>query len=283
MGRGLLSKEQVDFFNENGFIFVPGFLDSGQIEQVRGAIDHACRAGVERTFPKHSRNSYGIDDAYEKIPALAWLEKEPRLISILKQLLGDDIVSTNDSGVSVGHINKVWHKDNQYDKKDEVRGYELDWKPDFKVIRIIFYLDEHQTHSGALGVKAGSHKIQDLKGGKPRMVTNGPGDLALFDVRITHAGNMPVPRPGFKWIPVEWLRPRGYAYRDYNPFVSKAFRKAKMVFFDSFVRLPIFYPFHEKRTLVIAEYGANNWQSQRWSDNRTNSKGLPQKKITPVN
>lgn len=287
---GPLSKEQITSFNENGFLHVRNFLSKDQVQELRSEMLRAVKEGIAWKKTKYGQTGYGIQDLFNKLPKTKWLSREPRLMAMLKQLLGNDIADINDNGAAVGLVNKVWHKDNEYYTREEERkGYELDWKPDYKVTRAVYYLQEHKKHSGALGVKAGSHKIQNLKGGKPVIVDNDAGDLIIFDTRLTHAGNVPVPKPAFNWISTNWLRPDGYHYKDYDPIIPKIIRKTKIVFQDIFCKLPIFYPYYspqnEPRILITTTYGANNWQSQRWVDYlKTTPMGSHTKenKITPI-
>ena len=215
---------------------------------------------------KRGQKGYSILNPYKTVPKAKWLASDSRIIAMLKQILGDKICDHNDSGATVGLVSKTWHKDNRHDKKDEVKEYKLDWNPDFKVVRIGLYLTDNKKHSGALAVKAGSHKVQNLKDGKIVVVENNPGDLVIFDVRITHCGNFPVLRPIFKWIPLTWLRPYDYWYRDYNPLITKIPRKIKYFLNDLLVKLPIFYPFDKNRMAIMNGYGVDNWQSKRWKN-----------------
>ena len=90
------------------------------------------------------------------------------------------------------HMNMLswWHKDTSESRGSCFRG---DYgSPDCRVYRAGIYLQDHLTGQG-LSVRRGSHYTRSLTEGPVETVATRAGDLILFDIRLTHAGQMADP------------------------------------------------------------------------------------------
>jgi hypothetical protein len=147
-------------------------------------------------------------------PLLAHYVYDERLLGIAKRLLGSqEIAYFGDSSYAVvGHDYEPgvdvggWHRDNT-DRSDTSLP---DWQGRYGLIRFGFYLQDHRYKSGGLIVRRTSHD-QILRGLKAhlydRYLNTGLGDVAVWSMRIQHAGLGRCIR-GMPWLPlgVYWQR-----------------------------------------------------------------------------
>ena len=124
-----------------------------------------------------------------------------RIIDVARQVLGgepvyfgDSSANRNDEAAPVG----TFHKDNT-DRHDKDAP---DWRGDYPVVRFGVYLQDHKKQGGGLLLRAGSHnnlfrnrkveviheEVVDWFTGKTRYVFSEPGDLVVWNLRLTHAG-----------------------------------------------------------------------------------------------
>lgn len=143
------------------------------------------------------------------IPSLWWIYSHPKVVEIVKIILGDSCVYTNVSDAQIANKGG-WHKDDgttgantnikgyfQFDKEKNVKcdgkkPYELD---DCKVYKVALYLQDHAKNSCGLFVRPGSHKTDFESSNQPiKYLKTRVGDIVIFDVRINHSGRLdPIP------------------------------------------------------------------------------------------
>ena len=158
-------------------------------------------------------------------------------MSVAQKLLGvEDILYVGDSSVTINSGQHGWHKDNA----DRMDANAPDWQGRYTQLRFGIYLQDHNHHSGGLNLRVGSHDIVDLARGKCLYLKSTPGDLAVWNMRITHSGNGALlkdpnaahPTPGeLKNIPEDQLA-----------------------------------PLHEHRMAIFAHLGANDAHGHRYAD-----------------
>ena len=149
------------------------------------------------TLTRHFEQHYEIEglglhqpNAAFAIPELDWLIAHPAILDSFREVLGGDrLVFT---GNCDAHMNMLswWHKDTSESRGSCFRG---DYgSPDCRVYRAGIYLQDHLTGQG-LSVRRGSHYTRSLTEGPVETVATRAGDLILFDIRLTHAGQMADP------------------------------------------------------------------------------------------
>ncbi len=107
---------------------------------------------------------------------------DDRILNIVRQLLGQEIVYFGDSAFQFGVGFRGFHRDNvdrEFNKGD-------DWKGDYPIVRFGIYTQDHKNYSGGLKVKQGSHKN---KTGKSVLLDIEVGDFAIWNLRTLHSGN----------------------------------------------------------------------------------------------
>jgi hypothetical protein len=169
---------------EAGFAVVRDVLRPDEVEHLREAIRRGLalsgsRLGLGRTQP----------NASVALPELTGIFAHPRIVAVVKSLLGDDNVVF--TGHCDAHMNMLsgWHKDSG----EAFGGYfrsNCFVAPDCRVYKIGIYLQDSDLRS-ALRVRPGSHRRASLEFGEALRIDTRVGDIVVFDVRLSHAGQLP--------------------------------------------------------------------------------------------
>lgn len=188
-------------FDEEGYVVVPGVLDSDHVALLRqtleAAFDRVPTAG-------HADDSDGfLFDLFSRQADLRWLLFHEPSLAVIRRLLGDDFVVLRES-VAQREQYGDWHKDTTSQEREGVR---FQYEPGFRMAEVAFYLqDDTQALGGGLEVAPGTHlEVPDpyanrglldrawgrLRGGPPAPAnpTRAPvraGDLVVFDFRVSH-------------------------------------------------------------------------------------------------
>lgn len=111
----------------------------------------------------------------------------PAVLAIARAILGGDPVYFGDSTVLIGDHGSGFHKDNA-DRDDPAAP---DWAVSkYPLIRFGLYTQEHNDRlPGGLDLRVGSHEHCDLTSGPHVSPAVQPGDLVVWNMRITHSGN----------------------------------------------------------------------------------------------
>lgn len=108
------------------------------------------------------------------------------MAAVARKLLGtDDLFYSGDSAVTINGTQKGFHKDNA----DRVDPQAPDWEDRYTQLRFGIYCQDHSEHTGGLNLRIGSHDIANTTEGENLYVKTKPGDLAVWNMRITHSGN----------------------------------------------------------------------------------------------
>lgn len=169
-----------------GFAVVRHVLSSDEVEQIRDAIrarltHGGSRLGLGRTQP----------NASVALPELASIFAHGRIVAIVKSALGEDnVVFTGHCDV---HMNMLsgWHKDSGEAFGGYFRG-DCFVATDCRVYKIGIYLQDSDRRS-ALRVRPGSHRNASLRYGDVLQIDTRVGDIVIFDVRLSHTGQLPDP------------------------------------------------------------------------------------------
>ncbi|WP_295808746.1 hypothetical protein [uncultured Nitratireductor sp.] len=211
----------VESFWEKGYIVIPDAFTMDEIEAYRQA-SMATRASGGELLTR---------------PGLSEVITDGRLAAVARKLLGvEDILYAGDSSVTINSGQVGWHKDNA-DRQD---ANAPDWRSRYTQLRFGIYLQDHIHHSGGLNLREGSQDIVDLTSGKCLYLKTTPGDLAVWNMRITHSGN------GILLKDPEAAYPTPAEHKNI-PVEQQA-------------------PLHEHRMAVFAHLGANDSHGHRYAD-----------------
>lgn len=184
------STEIADRVAAEGWAIARNRLDADEIHNARTLIAAHFQAGQgvllggARVQPA----------AAHRVPGLAWLYAHPQVVGLARAALraAPDVTFTGHSDAHQG-FTLGWHKDSGSEAlKDPLCGYfgespETLFLGPPDVVKVGIYLQE-STSANCLRVDPGSHLRPLLKPVQPTEVLMEPGDLVVFDVRITHAG-----------------------------------------------------------------------------------------------
>jgi hypothetical protein len=194
-----VSRIDVDRFWREGFLVLRDYLP---IEYFTG-----LREQVLESLRRNEREGKAMVDSLAD-PLLAHYIYDDRILDIARRLLGQrEIAYYGDASYAVvGHDYEPgvhvggWHRDNT----DRSNTALPDWKGRYSLIRFGFYLQNHRRTSGGLIVRRTSHD-RILRGWRAhlsdRYLNTGPGDVAVWSMRIQHAGLGRCIR-GMPWLPL---------------------------------------------------------------------------------
>jgi len=207
----LLTQEQVRFFDDNGYLVLPGRIGGELLERLRSAGDQwiadgagkdiAAAAGQDSTEDgndfafadrPNGRVMFRVDYLHDKRQAASLeLLGSPEILGIAQSLSGDNYVPTYESMVfkNAGDGAPIhWHQDAVHPRK-------------WRIYNVDVYLDDSRAGEGALRVVPGTHRSKadicaleeghewDIPGATE--VALKAGDVLIHDVMIVH-GSPPV-------------------------------------------------------------------------------------------
>ena len=208
----ILEPGQKRFFDDNGYLLLPGFYGPGEMEEMRRQYHQLVTDTDGRPqnmrysfmdpvagFPPdefNPRNVVGMMD--QTLANDYWFDQftEPRIVSVMVDLLGPNLDFHNGKirNKPPGFTNtQGWHQD---------WPYELHTEPDLAAA--ITYLDATDAGGGATEVIPGSHLdgfLPTVEGGptlvqeevpeeRREVIRAQPGDVAVIHVLVAHqAGN----------------------------------------------------------------------------------------------
>ena len=169
---------------QDGFAVVRGVFPRDEIERARSIV-RACllrsgsRLGLGKTQP----------NASVALPELAGVFAHERIVTLVKSVLGEG--NTVFTGHCDVHMNMLsgWHKDSGEAFGGYFRG-DCFVAADCRVYKIGIYLQDSDRRS-ALRVRPGSHRHADVHAGSVLQIDTRVGDIVIFDVRLSHAGQLP--------------------------------------------------------------------------------------------
>jgi len=226
-------------FEEKGWVLVKNVFTDAEIDQLREKVYASKKSGHKGDL---------LSDPY-----LHKIVYEDRVLNILRELLGDDIIYFGDSGYLVNNKVAGFHKDNP-DRNDPNAP---DWQGKYGAVRVGIYLQEHIDSSGGLLLRDKSHNLFPIASGRPFNVPIEKGDVALWYLKTTHSGNARLLRGFPKLI----VNPKYYKFVPKFMFVPE---KAE--------RIGVFLTYGDKSAsaqrflnyLKSRQYGVSNWQNSNY-------------------
>ncbi len=158
-GKGPLRPDEVDSFEENGFLFMESFLSEGEVKDFlkdldEYAADESIKNREETVTEKYTGEIRSIFAVHKLSERFDRLSKDPRLLDIAHQLLGSD----------------VYIHQSRINDKPAFRGSGFNWHSDFETwhaedgmprprcISFSITLTENNDFNGPLMLIPGSHK-----------------------------------------------------------------------------------------------------------------------------
>jgi Phytanoyl-CoA dioxygenase (PhyH) len=210
-------------FEQKGYAIVKAVFTPAEIDELRRLVllseqELSAFKSLQSASKTPAASAPAIYSSKEDLlanPYLRHLVSDDRILTIVRTLLGsEDIVYMSEGSWTI-HRNThttpmMFHKDNP----DRINGNSPDWMGPYHILRLGIYLQDHSQHSGGLSVFEGSHSSNSVKDGK--VVTEWgkrvylrtqPGDVAIWYLKTSHAGDWGIPRIGLlNVLPVKVLR-----------------------------------------------------------------------------
>jgi phytanoyl-CoA hydroxylase len=161
----VISQSQVESYRENGYIVVESVLDRGQLDRMRAVIEQliakargvAAHNEVYDLEPTHTADNprvRRIKTPHKWDPVFWEIVKSPRMVSILKALLGPNVRL---------HGSKLNMKAPHY-------GSPVEWHQDWAfyphtnddLLAVGVMLDDTDTENGAMLVMPGTHRVNKV-------------------------------------------------------------------------------------------------------------------------
>ena len=180
-----LPKVDVDTFNKDGFLLIKNVLSLDEVNLLRQTAYDTIKNDEQSEgmfYHRFAKNHLGCLTNIENFKKLVL---DDRVIHIAREILGAKPCFFGDSIFEIGIGNRGFHKDTS-NRKDPNHP---DWTETYPIIRVALYLQDHKHHSGGVKVRRGSHNTIKTNVGEPIIVPSEPGDIVVFSLRASHAGN----------------------------------------------------------------------------------------------
>ncbi|WP_405725244.1 phytanoyl-CoA dioxygenase family protein [Streptomyces sp. NBC_01537] len=151
----MLTGEQIQLFEQDGYILLPEVFDEAELDKLRGELPEVFgEAGPHRVVEAESGVVRGVHGVHETNPVFGALVRLPRLVEPARRLLGDDVYvhqfKINAKLALVGEVWE-WHQDYRF-WRDE------DGMPSPRALSAAIFLDRVDEFNGPLMVVPGSHE-----------------------------------------------------------------------------------------------------------------------------
>ena len=173
--------------DDDGIFVVRNVLSQKEVSDLRQVVrGHLTRRGLRFSLGRTQPN------AACEVPELAFIFAHPEILSVVKQVIGEtDVVFTGHCDI---HMNMLsgWHKDSGETVPGGYFTGPYMTADDCRVYKVAIYLQDTGRRDG-FTARLGSHRKGDLSFGDKVNVQSRTGDIVVFDVRITHTGQLPDP------------------------------------------------------------------------------------------
>ena len=159
--------------NENGWVLIKNVFTPEEIQSLRGDA-------------LKSKDHKGDILSNERLNRILL---DPRILNIFREATGSDqLYYFGDSTVSIDSTTNGFHKDS----RDRNIKESEEWNPDYSLLRMGVYLQDHSEHSKGLCLRHKSHLTQSVEKGKIINVKSEIGDVILWKLTTTHSANADV-------------------------------------------------------------------------------------------
>lgn len=202
----MVNQAEIKRFWDEGAILVRDLIPAHEILDFRKQIENSIPAWKEQNVFESTATGGRLKTDLLSNSLLRKLLLDPRIIALAHSLLGAEPVYFGDSTFVYGPTSRGWHRDNRTSDRNVFTGQ--DWQGNYPLIRFGIYLQDHEKHSGGLGVRLRSHlpskknpfinkrilprSLRNYFAGRTGKATNmasKPGDLVIWTLRTTHSAD----------------------------------------------------------------------------------------------
>lgn len=173
--------------HDDGIFVVRNALPQSEIDKLREILLNQLPQDGQRFSLGRAKFNAAV-----KVPDLSFIFAHPRILAVLKQVLGDtNVVFTGHCDI---HMNLLsgWHKDSGETVPGGYFTGPYMTSPDCRVFKVAIYLQDTNQRD-CFTARRGSHRETDLGVGQAVHALSRAGDIVVFDVRVTHTGQLPDP------------------------------------------------------------------------------------------
>lgn len=174
-----------DKIRSNGFVVIPGVLSSSEILRLKESVEgFFTRKYKIEGLGKHQPN------AVKNIPEINWIFNHPQILKYVRAAYnGKDFIFTDNCDA---HMNMLswWHKDTAEGAGGCLPSGYFE-RDTCKIYRVGLYLQDQPV--GGLTVRSKSQNSASISHGQAETLQTKAGDIIIFDIRLTHAGQFPDP------------------------------------------------------------------------------------------
>ena len=184
-------------YERDGYVILSGLLDPDEIQRLRALIHEEISLGT--LGPRVNGQGYYTSDAslHPRLKQIAeFLHSNSELYQVLSNLFGcNDCfrrLPRNDLMVDCAGAPR-WHRDKIHDAISEYISVPL-FDPQYHIMNVGFYFEDHSTDDAGLWVAPGSHKYYDMetlgtdKESSSVVLKSKLGDVIIWDWRTFHKG-----------------------------------------------------------------------------------------------
>jgi hypothetical protein len=179
--------------NKNGFQVFKNVFTEDEINIFREKIiDNFLKRLRENNLLRHFKSphvdfeSTKCDLIGTELEEFDYIILNQKILSCVKELLGENAVYFMDSNVQYGKGFSGYHKDLDISKAN---ANHKDWKSNYDVVRMGMYFQDTKNYSGGLLVKDKSQNHINLSKGKAINLPLETGDIVFWKLTTTHSGN----------------------------------------------------------------------------------------------
>lgn len=151
----VLSKEQLDFFNREGYVIVKNVWSSEEIEKLKKFFREKFKSEFWKVSPYNSPTI--INDIYRHFPELIDVIFKPKYIDAIKDILGENLICMPECSI---HYNRFfdWHKDTTH---MDANGGNIHHSGKSFLVQSGVYFQDNSPEGGGLTVVPGSMRNTD--------------------------------------------------------------------------------------------------------------------------
>jgi hypothetical protein len=227
---------------QDGFVIVKNLFAKNEIEKLREIVkNHFSHKGVPCAYGLTQPN------AAVEVPEIEWLFYHPKILSVMRQLLGQETIMFTSHCDVHSRTMSGWHKDDGFQVMEGgYFGEPMYDNPNCRVYKVALYLQDHFYNLGGLTVRKGSHHFPSIDEGEEVYLKTRVGDIIVFDVRLTHTGQR-------DFVPISQLRkPLDFVQKGLEK-IRKIDRNRSNLYFKK-----IYDKFSGDRLSIFFTYGVPN-------------------------
>jgi hypothetical protein len=247
----LISSEQKDDLNQNGFLIIRNVFSSEEVTKLTNYCTSKCSLlSYDKSVP---------GDVFD-VPELRTILFKKEIINLMKEVLQNEVTYFRDSQIHCKPNRRIFHTDARHDYKNPRDSV-------YPIFRLGVFLQDHKDFSGGIKFRSNSHRrvifnklaLKNLLTGRGfhndlRVYLNTGkivnartklGDLVIWNLRTEHSGGAVLPK-----------------FNNDSAFLPKIDE-----YLPNFLKLPE----HDKRMSIFYTFGQESKELEDYVDYKKNN------------